>query len=429
MTNKKTEKKKKSHKKKSNQKFMIIVGAVVVALALVLIFNLDKLMPEEKVEGDIVAKINNEEISNEELDTRYELFFFLTGYPEEFRSTVTKEVFLEQLITEKILLQEAKDVKISDDQVNEEVTEVLEKSGISEEEMVVELEKNDFSMNDLKDYYKSQMIIAEFLNGTLFSEISVDESVIENYYEENKDQYEAGENEIRARHILVETEEEANEIYEEVNIENFAEIAKEKSVGPSSVSGGELGFFSEGQMVSEFEDVAFALTVNEISEPVQTQFGWHIIQKQPNKIYLSEIKNELKEALMFEQQKGILDEYVADLKENAEIEIVNKEAKPVVNGDCIGNYDLDSDAVIFYHASWCPHCKNMVPIVNELKEEGYNFHWAESESGEGVDVVVECFQDVLQGGVPQFICAGTKDYKMGEMSKSALKAFADECKS
>ena len=95
---------------------------------------------------------------------------------------------------------------------------------------------------------------------------------------------------------------------------------------------------------------------------------------------------------------------------------------------CIADYDLTDDTVIFYHANWCPHCQDMMPIVEELEQEGYNFHWAESSTGEGVDVVVECFKDSIQGGVPEFICAKDGSYQMGAMSKSALKDFADKCR-
>ena len=85
-------------------------------------------------------------------------------------------------------------------------------------------------------------------------------------------------NEIRASHILVKTEEEANKLYDEIiNGRDFAEVAEEVSLCPSGQNGGDLGFFGRGMMVKPFEDAAFALEKGEISKPVETQFGWHLI--------------------------------------------------------------------------------------------------------------------------------------------------------
>ena len=85
--------------------------------------------------------------------------------------------------------------------------------------------------------------------------------------------------EVRASHILVKTEEEALNLYNEIkNGASFADLATENSMCPSGRNGGDLGFFGKGMMVKPFEDAAFDLEVGEISQPVQTQFGWHLIQ-------------------------------------------------------------------------------------------------------------------------------------------------------
>ena len=83
---------------------------------------------------------------------------------------------------------------------------------------------------------------------------------------------------IRASHILVKTLDEANELRAKIkNAEDFATLAQEYSQCPSGADGGDLGFFGRGMMVKPFEDAAFALNVGQVSEPVQTQFGWHLI--------------------------------------------------------------------------------------------------------------------------------------------------------
>ncbi len=84
---------------------------------------------------------------------------------------------------------------------------------------------------------------------------------------------------VRASHLLVETEEEAKKLKQEIEQgKSFAEAAKEVSLCPSGQEGGDLGYFGKGMMVKEFEDAAFSMNVGEISAPIKTQFGWHLIQ-------------------------------------------------------------------------------------------------------------------------------------------------------
>ena len=85
---------------------------------------------------------------------------------------------------------------------------------------------------------------------------------------------------VRASHILVKTEQEAIDLYNEIinGTTDFAQAAQDKSLCPSGRDGGDLRWFGKGMMVKPFEDAAFALEVGEISQPVQTQFGWHLIQ-------------------------------------------------------------------------------------------------------------------------------------------------------
>lgn len=83
---------------------------------------------------------------------------------------------------------------------------------------------------------------------------------------------------VKASHILVETEEEAIKLKEEIlSGRAFEDVAAENSLCPSGARGGDLGFFGRGQMVKEFENAAFDLKVGELSDPVKTNFGWHLI--------------------------------------------------------------------------------------------------------------------------------------------------------
>lgn len=84
---------------------------------------------------------------------------------------------------------------------------------------------------------------------------------------------------VRASHLLVKTEEEAAKLREEILAgKDFAEVAAQVSMCPSGRDGGDLGFFGKGQMVREFEDACFSMQVGEISNPIKTQFGYHLIK-------------------------------------------------------------------------------------------------------------------------------------------------------
>ena len=145
-------------------------------------------------------------------------------------------------------------------------------------------------------------------------------------YDEAAKQIE-GEQEVHARHILVETEDEAKAIEAELKKgADFAELAKKKSKDPGASDGGDLGFFTKDQMVPEFSAAAFALEPGKISDPVKTQFGWHIIK-------VEEKRN--RKAPDFEQVKGQIEtyvtrkaqaEYVAKLRESAKVERMDQAA-------------------------------------------------------------------------------------------------------
>src|ERR1700736_2471194 len=150
------------------------------------------------------------------------------------------------------------------------------------------------------------------------------EDAMKKVYEEAAKQIE-GEQEVHARHILVESEDEAKAIAADLKKgADFAELAKKKSKDPGASDGGDLGFFTKDQMVPEFSTVAFALEPGKISDPVKSQFGWHIIK-------VEEKRN--RKAPDFEQVKGQIEtyvtrkaqaDYVAKLREVAKVERMDK---------------------------------------------------------------------------------------------------------
>lgn len=149
---------------------------------------------------------------------------------------------------------------------------------------------------------------------------------------------------------------------------------------------------------------------------------------------LKNVSSLIKQELTLEKQREMLQTTISMLMESADIQIMElpetKAAGAAVStvnfAECASKYNVSSSTVIFYHANWCPHCQNMVPIVEELQNAGYTFHYAETSENTGTEVI-ECFQEFMEGGVPQFICAGTGEIAVGEMPSAELKEFADNC--
>ena len=160
--------------------------------------------------------------------------------------------------------------------------------------------------------------------------MKVSDQDIKQYYEKNKDKF-APVTQIRASHILVKTEDEAKKIEDRLKQgEDFAQLAKKYSIDTATAkNGGDLGYFSKGQMVPEFESAAMKLKPGEISEPVKTKYGYHIIKMTNKKmgqvVEFEKVKNLISQNLMAEKQKEVFDSYVDGLKKSYKVEI-NKEA-------------------------------------------------------------------------------------------------------
>nr|WP_204115020.1 peptidylprolyl isomerase [Shimia biformata] len=144
--------------------------------------------------------------------------------------------------------------------------------------------------------------------------------------------------EFNASHILVDSQEKATEVLETLKAgADFAETAKTESTGPSGPSGGELGWFGTGQMVQPFEDAVAALEVGALSEPVATQFGWHIIKLNDKRFSDAPPLDQVRQELTQELQEKIVDDHVTALTENAAIDKAGADA---VDPSMINNIDL-----------------------------------------------------------------------------------------
>jgi peptidyl-prolyl cis-trans isomerase C len=141
------------------------------------------------------------------------------------------------------------------------------------------------------------------------------------------------EQEAKARHILVDSEEQAKAVIEELNAgKDFVELAKEKSTGPSGPQGGDLGYFTRGRMVPEFEEAAFALEPGDYTkEPVKTQFGWHIIKVEDKRDTpppsFEQVADQIRRVLLQEQYLALIQEARAAV----EVEVTDPDLRAILD--------------------------------------------------------------------------------------------------
>jgi peptidyl-prolyl cis-trans isomerase C len=137
------------------------------------------------------------------------------------------------------------------------------------------------------------------------------------------------EEEVHARHILVPTEAEAKAALEEIKKgADFAEVSKKRSTGPTAATGGDLGFFTKEKMVPEFAEAAFKLQPGQVSEPVKTQFGWHIIKVEERRQAPPPTFEESRQQIFDIMSNEIIEKTVADLRKDAKIETLDWPAEP-----------------------------------------------------------------------------------------------------
>jgi peptidyl-prolyl cis-trans isomerase C len=135
------------------------------------------------------------------------------------------------------------------------------------------------------------------------------------------------EEEVHARHILVETEDEANDILAQIKAgADFATLAKEKSKDPGAADGGDLGYFTKDQMVPEFADVAFKMYPGQLSNPVKTQFGWHIIKVEDRRQKPVPEFDKIKEQIDAYLVRKAQSDYVGELRKTAKVERLDQPA-------------------------------------------------------------------------------------------------------
>ncbi|MFL0583593.1 peptidylprolyl isomerase [Solibacillus silvestris] len=241
---------------------------------------------------------------------------------EEFYNSmkdIAGDQLLQQVVVEQILNDK---YKVTDEEIEEELKGVKEQYGESYEAV---LAQSNLTEETLKTNIRFTLLQEKALK-----DVEVTDKEIEKYYNQASQ-------ELNARHILVEDEETAKEIKAKLDAgEDFAKLAKEFSTDPGSgAKGGDLGWFTVGTMVPEFNDAAYALEIDEISEPVQSEHGFHIIQvtdKRDVKDYgkLEDKKEEIRESIA--ATKADWNTKMAELIKEADVKVKDKDLKDAFSG-------------------------------------------------------------------------------------------------
>ncbi len=318
----------------------LIIIALVIGLASPLCLAENKNAGQEK-EEDYVAIVNGEKIPMQLMEQKINMI--KKQYASRGRQlgkedlTSLKHDLADRMVKKELLYQESmeKDINIDPGKVDKQIQQFRDQFS-SKDKYRQQLSSLGYTEDLLRTEISRNMAIQQLIDQEIASNISVTEQDAQNYYNNNPDKFKTPEK-VKARHILVKTDKEGGsggeaamdrikEIQDRISSgEKFAEVAKQESDCRSSESGGDLGFFSRGQMVEPFEKAAFSLEPGEVSDIVETRFGYHLIKVEEKKPASKKSYEEVKERIMGQLKqdkiKQELPGYLKELRKDAEIEM------------------------------------------------------------------------------------------------------------
>lgn len=265
-----------------------------------------------KQEGKVIAEVNGSSITTGDFDHEVKN---LPDYLKAMADTPNgRKEMLETMVVRELIMADAK------------------KNGIDKDPKIEE------RLADLK----KRLIVELYLNKKLEAASQMSDADLKAFYEQNKERFKTGE-QIKASHILVKTEKEAQDVLNQLKSgAKFEDVAKKSSVDSSAAKGGDLGWFGAGNMVPAFEKAAMALKEGETSGIVKSDFGFHIIKltgKRPAGIRpFEEVKEQIKAAVMPSKQQEVFQKVKEELRKGAKVTIKDEsfnppaEAAPAANG-------------------------------------------------------------------------------------------------
>jgi peptidyl-prolyl cis-trans isomerase C len=292
-----------------------------------------------------ILRVNGEPITQEMLDQEMARYEGQTAVsepsPDPGKKEAIRKKVLDGIVDRVLLLQESAKLgtTVTDEQVDEEMKRFKERFA-SPEQFQNMLARMKMSEAELRAEYRRRMAIRSLIEREVTPKAAVSDGEIKAFYDQNPSLFKVPER-VRASHILAKTDpkstdqdkakakEKIQSIKKRADAgEEFATLAIDNSDCPSAPKGGDLDYFQRGQMVAPFEDVAFSLKPGEMSDVVETQFGYHLIKivdrQEAGVMPFDEMKPTIEDHLKQQKISDLLTAYVAELKSKAKIEVASK---------------------------------------------------------------------------------------------------------